>query len=115
MLQLGQERFEEAEKHGAADYLRDQITFLKALGQCEPDQEVALVLIRQLDMVFIDPVLIKSLLDAPDKDMSFALDMCRALISQLGPSSIRTRIINKIAGGQGSSEVCAQEDEVLGS
>ena len=56
-------------------------------------------------MVFLDPVLIKSLLDAADKDMSFVLDMCRALISQLGPSSIRTRIINKVAGGQGGNEV----------
>jgi len=100
VLQLGEDQFQEAEKHGAADYLRDQITFLRALGQCEPEQAVALVLIRQLDVMFVEPILCKSLLDSTDQNRSFGLDMCRALLAQLGPSSIRTHIVHQLIGTQ---------------
>eukprot|EP00656_Telonema_subtile_P052939 TRINITY_DN7515_c0_g2_i2.p1 TRINITY_DN7515_c0_g2~~TRINITY_DN7515_c0_g2_i2.p1 ORF type:complete len:602 (-),score=174.57 TRINITY_DN7515_c0_g2_i2:325-2130(-) len=106
VLQLGQDRFQEAERHGAADYLRDQITFLRALGQCEPEQAVALVLIRQLDMAFVEPILCKSLLTSTEENRGFALDLCRALITQLGPSSIRTRIVTQLLG---STEVGLSE------
>eukprot|EP00658_Telonema_sp_P-2_P011919 TRINITY_DN14558_c0_g1_i11.p1 TRINITY_DN14558_c0_g1~~TRINITY_DN14558_c0_g1_i11.p1 ORF type:complete len:570 (-),score=149.46 TRINITY_DN14558_c0_g1_i11:41-1750(-) len=101
VLQLGEHRFGEAEKHGAADYLRDQITFLRALGQCEPEQAVALTLTRELDMVFIEPILQKSFTESTNESIPFALDLCRALITQLGPSSLRTRIVNQLIGGPG--------------
>jgi len=96
VYQMGKDQFAEAERHGAADYLRDQITFLSALGQCEPEPAVAIELLQQLDTVFVEPVLIQSMLDSSAHNLPFALDLCQALISQLGPSSIRTRIICKL-------------------
>merc|ERR1711865_13155 len=96
VFQMGKDQFAEAERHGAADYLRDQITFLSALGECEPEPAVAIKLLQQLDSVFLEPVLVHSMLDSSPQNLPFSLDLCQALISQLGPSSIRTVIINKV-------------------
>ena len=53
---------------------------------------------RQLDVVFVEPILSKSLLDSTEHNRGFALDLCRALVTQLGPSSIRTRIASQLLG-----------------